>query len=321
MKNTRLYIIGNGFDLHHGLKTSYKNFATYLEKYNNNLYVWLSKYVRYSNTDKDLWSNFEANLAKLDTDSILDDNSIQLPNFNDDNLRYRDAYKFPDAMSWELEFVEVLFDSFREFILQTSNKDYDENAKIELDCSSSFLNFNYTNSLEEIYSIDRVNILYLHNSAFECDRVVLGHGVDPANFKDDLLDDLDCVEIPDWIGKNLAYDYPYDEGQEIIEQSFDYTFKPTETIIDQYKNYFESLSTINKVFVLGHSISEVDLPYFKEIANNVDPNAKWTISCFNDDEPKRFTETLGKLGVGQNNISFIKLEDIKIKNRHLKIDF
>jgi hypothetical protein len=150
---------------------------------------------------------------------------------------------------------------------------------------------------------------------------VLGHGVDPANFKDDLLDDLDCVEIPDWIGKNLAYDYPYDEGQEIIEQSFDYTFKPTETIIDQYKNYFESLSTINKVFVLGHSISEVDLPYFKEIANNVDPNAKWTISCFNDDEPKRFTETLGKLGVGQNNISFIKLEDIKIKNRHLKIDF
>ncbi|KAI4447639.1 hypothetical protein C823_002158 [Eubacterium plexicaudatum ASF492] len=38
-----LYIIGNGFDKGHGLKTSYWNFREYLEKYEEDFLVQMEK--------------------------------------------------------------------------------------------------------------------------------------------------------------------------------------------------------------------------------------------------------------------------------------
>ena len=37
-KTMRLYIIGNGFDMRHGLPTGYKHFKSYVEKNNQDLY-------------------------------------------------------------------------------------------------------------------------------------------------------------------------------------------------------------------------------------------------------------------------------------------
>lgn len=34
----RLYIIGNGFDLHHGLESSYNDFRDFVAEYNKKLY-------------------------------------------------------------------------------------------------------------------------------------------------------------------------------------------------------------------------------------------------------------------------------------------
>ncbi|MCW4407577.1 bacteriophage abortive infection AbiH family protein, partial [Escherichia coli] len=37
-KTMRLYIIGNGFDMRHGLPTGYKHFKSYVEKNDQDLY-------------------------------------------------------------------------------------------------------------------------------------------------------------------------------------------------------------------------------------------------------------------------------------------
>lgn len=83
----RLYIIGNGFDMHHGLRTSYYDFKKYLYTNKNELHNTLEKFVSYPTSDEDLWAKFEQNLANLDIDEILSDNSDFLPNISSDVLK------------------------------------------------------------------------------------------------------------------------------------------------------------------------------------------------------------------------------------------
>ena len=83
-----LYIIGNGFDLYHGLDTSYHSFAKYLSNKDTGLYDHLLNYFglsdinkgTHTSEDKAQWNNFEQALADLDFESVLDDNSDLMAN-------------------------------------------------------------------------------------------------------------------------------------------------------------------------------------------------------------------------------------------------
>ena len=66
---TKLYVIGNGFDLHHGIQSSYFNFKDFLEENDPDVYNVVDTY--FGNV-KDFWWDFEKNLALLDEDQILD---------------------------------------------------------------------------------------------------------------------------------------------------------------------------------------------------------------------------------------------------------
>ncbi|MEK8746646.1 AbiH family protein, partial [Escherichia coli] len=44
-KTMRLYIIGNGFDMRHGLPTGYKHFKSYVEKNDQDLYDAIEEYI------------------------------------------------------------------------------------------------------------------------------------------------------------------------------------------------------------------------------------------------------------------------------------
>lgn len=65
----RLFIIGNGFDLAHGLKTKYEDFRKYLEENNENFLYrleYMYGFCRESNkkyVEKYLWQDFEKNLG------------------------------------------------------------------------------------------------------------------------------------------------------------------------------------------------------------------------------------------------------------------
>ncbi len=63
--NTTLYIIGNGFDMMHGVPSSYYNFRDTIGK-NNMLRITLESYIR----KDDVWGDFEDSLAYLDRVNI-----------------------------------------------------------------------------------------------------------------------------------------------------------------------------------------------------------------------------------------------------------
>ncbi len=107
-----LYIIGNGFDIHHKLDTRYQSFANYLAENNSEVYELLLNYYGLPDitnpelTDEEyaLWSRFEQALADLDYLSVLDDNSDLIARPGAEDFRDRDWH------SYQIEMEEIIKD-------------------------------------------------------------------------------------------------------------------------------------------------------------------------------------------------------------------
>src|SRR5690606_32822826 len=96
----------------------------------------------------------------------------------------------------------------------------------------------------------------------------------------------------------------------ILDKYFEETYKNTDTIIKEKKSFFGKLSNIEEVFVLGHSISPVDIKYFQTVFNTVSKNSTWTVSYYSDDQKEKFTETLISIGVSADKINLVKLTEL-----------
>ena len=320
----KFYIIGNGFDLHHGLRTSYHDFAEYLEKSNNELFTTLEKYISYPSNHNSLWSDFETNLANLDINEILSDNSIYLPNITSDEFRDRDLHAFPNIMENFFQLLtEGLFKEFQDFIQLVEYPKGLSYKIVELDNQATFLTFNYTNTLEKIYGVKRGKITYIHNSAFyDAEDIILGHGINPKIFEDDIPDPPDGLEPEDydsWYNENISWDYSFDTGKEALQQYFETTFKPTEKVIKEKQYFFDTINQFNEINVFGHSLSEVDIPYFQEIYKQSNSDANWKVSYYSLSEKKLLFEQMTKLGVNSNKLELIELKDILRNSKQLKL--
>ena len=93
-RDSRLYIIGNGFDLHHGLASTYRDFEKYVRNNNNKLYSRLQLYFDYDY----LWSHFEAVLAKIDVHAIQIESKDFIDNLNPDVLMRHGWYAYAEAV-------------------------------------------------------------------------------------------------------------------------------------------------------------------------------------------------------------------------------
>lgn len=325
--SNKLYIIGNGFDLHHGLDTRYHGFAKYIRANDSELYYALESYFNYGYGEKDLWSNFEENLANLNIDEILDDNINYLPDISSEDFRGRDLHAFPDVMENFLDkLTSGLVACFTEFIKTVDIPNSSKERMLELDKDSIFFTFNYTYTLEDLYQIDPKKILHIHNGAeSKYENIILGHGIDPSNFEEPIPtppEDLSPEELERWNDEqNGNWDYSYDTGKESIMRYFAASYKATDAIIRENASFFESLSNIDHVLIFGHSLSDVDLPYVKKIILSVRPYTKWTVSYFDEVEKESHLNKLIELGIDARNIDLIEFYEIQIDTKQLRIEF
>ena len=115
-----LYIIGNGFERHHGFATRYQDFAKYLEAHNEDMLQLLYEYYFIDSSD-DLWAEFEENLANLDHERLLDDLSDYLPIISSDDFRDRDWHSYSYEVDTKVGLLtNGLCEEFRKFIKCTS---------------------------------------------------------------------------------------------------------------------------------------------------------------------------------------------------------
>jgi len=322
-----LYIIGNGFDRHHGMLTSYFDFANYLKDHDLDLFELLQQYISFPSEDSDLWNRLEENLAYIDIEGLLSDNTDYLPSFSSDNFVWSDIDAFPGVMSDILESLTTgLIDIFQKFILNIKIPQSAIKKKINFDKDSLFFNFNYTSILEDLYYIAPTQILYIHNKAKSgMGQIILGHGITPENFKEKEIsqpENLTEEELQNWIEwRNDNYDFSYETGKETIYEYFTQSYKPTKEIIESNKLFFNQIAEVEKVYVLGHSLSNVDLPYFIEIKKSIKTSTEWIVTYWGEKEKDSHLNTLEKIGIQRRHIKMIELSELQIDSNQLKLDF
>lgn len=245
-----LYIIGNGFDLHHGLPTSLSDFKNFLSARNPDLHTKVEEYLCDLSGN---WANLEEALAYFNVDQLIDHASDFLISYAADD--WSDAYHH----DYQYEVNEVvsaisckLKEEFYCWVQQIRINSISPGLKLSIEADSCFLNFNYTPTLQKLYSVEQSRVFHIHGTVD--DDIVLGHGWE-AKQRPKLGEGQD----PEAIDTRVM------EGNELINRYFEDTFKPTGDIIKRSKHFFSDLANVSDVYVWGHSLSEVDLPYFLEV--------------------------------------------------------
>ncbi len=123
----------------------------------------------------------------------------------------------------------------------------------------------------------------------------------------------DPEEYEQWLEyQESKYDYSIELGKQEIRKYFDASLKPSNRVLNDNVDFFNSLGDIEKVVVLGHSLAEVDLPYFKNIIKTLNGCQKWVVSYYAEEEKENRIETMCNLGVDKSNIELTKISDLKL---------
>ena len=201
----RLIILGNGFDLYHGLPTSYKNnLVPILRRDNEELFEKTSKL--YFKDDIELWNDFESRIGRAEDIDCLNDpirdkllysfsiDAISYPpeseNYGNFWLEYEEARHEAESNRVHLETVFSEYHSdlddvkeyFREGLKrmckcanEVNNKKNYLNENILFNDNDYFISFNYTNTLEKIYpNVSKSNICYIHGTIDE-EELIFGN--------------------------------------------------------------------------------------------------------------------------------------------------
>lgn len=294
-----LYIIGNGFDLHHGVQSSYAAFGEYLKEVDAETYDQLE---RYFSVDENFWWEFEAQLAHLDTDSLIDDAGVHLASYGADDWSDSGHHDY----EYELKRVVTAISStlrrrfgewVRQLVIPSPTMVTDKLLPLRRD--ARYLTFNYTDTLQRLYGIPDASVLHIHGAAArEKDQLILGHGWErtPADYFTHNID-------------HESADVRVIGGYEIVDDYFTKTFKPTARVIETHQPFFQGLSGIKKIFIMGHSLSHVDLPYLMEMRRHLsDGEIQWQVSFHGSSEDAK--AGMESIDVNARDVRFVPLAEL-----------
>ena len=289
-----LCIIGNGFDLHHGIASSYEDFRQYAWKKCGLDGYWIGQLEAcYPTKNKDgkleLWCDLEYALGNIDFQNAFDESTEDVELEEDHEMRYQ--AQMEDAPEYYLEMMfEVFHRIFEEWVNQI-DINVSPVSLPNFDRNSLFLSFNYTDTLEKLYSIPQRQINYIHGRRCCSNNLVVGH-INNLNGNDSLSADP------------MIYEYAaYDNIAKVVNEQR----KSISDIISNNARYWNNLAGIRRIVVYGHSLSDIDFGYFMEIAKNVASNTQWLFSVYYNNpqernrEVKRVKDFINKLGLTCSN--------------------
>ena len=178
MGTKKLYIIGNGFDIAHGINTSYWNFRTYLKEKNPEfLHDFESVYdIKPQNANKGLWSELEYEMGFPDIPE-MEELSEEV---SDSLYLVGEHISIEETMDEYLKDEYGFIDDFEKYVLewiQSIQTDGIKPRKKSMIGANEhiYLSFNYTDLLEKVYKISEV--LHIHGGVKGICSIapILGH--------------------------------------------------------------------------------------------------------------------------------------------------
>lgn len=287
------YVIGNGFDLHYGLKTGYFNFKKHL--INNGYKEIVEKadklFEEKGEFNPELinnWSEFE-NMLEVFNNIFADELYEEAMNNAEDD---DDRAGYWDDPSWNVgyynDYIKILKEQFNSWIksidTQITTDDYFQPQKT--DC---ILTFNYTNTLEDNYDRRYLNIIHIHGTKDQ--EIILGHN----NYQEPEL--FNVIEDEDSDYRDITTKKAVNN---ILQLATTQYYKNSLNILQRYKSSFISIPNYEKVVIMGLSCGQQDEVYIQEIIKN----SSIIDFYFHNDEAKN---NLNKyVDIKNVNINYIK---------------
>lgn len=315
----KLFVIGNGFDIGHGIRCKYSHFHEYLNAKREDILEVMCKFY-YTGKDSELWSDFETSLERdINYDSLSEIIGENSPNFGSDDFRDGDWYDAQIYIEQECdELLEMVRSGFEQWI--TSLEISEVKKKYDLDRSALYITFNYTDVLEKIYNIPLSNILHIHNKVGE--ELIFGHGksLDDFNVEKALYGDENALLSYDEDGNVESNAVGHEQfAENAVCAFYDKMRKPTDQILNNQTNFFSRLFDVEEVVVLGHSYNDIDLLYFKKIAQSTNINTKWTLSYFTDKDKIAAEKIMNSLGIKTQLCNYKHCNMLEIEDTQLKL--
>jgi hypothetical protein len=292
---TKLYVIGNGFDLWHGLPTSYRQFYEFAKEILDEL----ENYYLFEVTQEGPWCDFENSLGAFKWREFYDThNHIDV---QDESFRPSFVYCLEDDLREQaVQQVDAIRDCFREWINEI---DISTTGRwLALDENALYLSFNYTSTLETVYGIDDKNVLHIHGRSVAFDELIFGHG--------DTMQ-----EVPELDENGDSNRTIFSDAEGAAKYPFYALQKPVLDILENNKVFFDSLAYVNEIIVIGHSLNKIDLPYFRRLAASA-PSATWIVCFFDADDEIHHLQELERCGVLRKRILFCTYSDLEIQRCH-----
>ena len=236
------------------------------------LMYWLVNKAAIGKNDLD-WRRFEELLGCLDYESVI--------------RQYKDKDEAAKSICETVGRIGGYFiDWINTIDIQTVSP-IDDFSKLIKPDKDFAISFNYTETLEEVYKMEPSKVLHVHGRR-ETDIMQLKY-METSGFgknNEQLIvgykaPETESTRFNGW-GDKIKYN---------LMQADDFLQKKVEDIIKSKKDYWDELENgnIDKVYSIGFSFSDVDLPYIKKICEilnkNQDPQKiVWFLSSYNYEE-------------------------------------
>lgn len=258
-----LIIIGNGFDRAHDIKSSYWDFREWLIKKGDKRLVDMMD-IFFSN-QRDVWSGIEQALGEYDEEAILNycrpDEEFDLDHSLSSSARVEDS---PNDIFQPV--LEEFKEAFHDWVDSIEIGDVEK--KYTLDPNCRYLTFNYTDTLETEYAIPATQIAHIHGSRICYDEYVVGHNNRRSPSEA-------------WDEEGVFFEQ---NAHENIIQWMNELTKCYSANIAEHRAFFDGLKDVKQIITYGHSMANVDWPYFEEIIKIIGTDVPWRVSCFSEDD-------------------------------------
>lgn len=278
-----LYIIGNGFDLFHGLRTGYSDYRDYLMEADPTVARAFEsfQYIIEPSLDpaETRWSSIEESL-ELDYEGLLESALASYPlDLTKDNPGWDDPRCFIDV---ETRFV----DDFVKRDLQAWLSGIGLSqaiCRVLLERDALFVTFNYTLLLEKRYDVAPDRVLHIHGELAEAESTIGGGGLSraaglqfgsPANDPEGVRESLERA-----YGDEEFYGAYFEPCVRELER---YCGLAQKRLSDNYValDRFLRGRSVDAVCVFGHCYDGVDLPYYRDVLLPKFNGLPWTfVTC------------------------------------------
>lgn len=170
----KLYIVGNGFDLHHGLPTSYGHYKTFLKSNYADTALDFEEFVGLQNNKLNAWNDIEASL-KINYRQLLhkyadlpfvEEEIDQKSYWNSQNVSFTHMINENELQGRIQRLTDFITDFTGRYLYEWLMSIEVKKAvpDLPLHPDDLYVTFNYLDTLEAIYNISDKNVFHIHGS-------------------------------------------------------------------------------------------------------------------------------------------------------------